>query len=73
MENPGKTQVTTNLQDAQGYSARENAKYMDTLTAKMNELVTSLKELAVQLGDAGIGYSEMANQQLQWCAEQLKT
>jgi len=45
--------VSTDLVNADGYSMLENAKHMETLQAKLNQLVTSLKELAVQLADAG--------------------
>lgn len=39
---------------AEGYSVQENAIYMETLDAKLKTLVTSLKEMAVQAGDAGL-------------------
>lgn len=54
MENFGRVQeVVTNLQDADGYSMRENSKYMDTLTAKYQQLVNALQKLAVQAGQNG--------------------
>lgn len=55
MENFAKVEdVVKNLYNAEGYSMRENAKYMETLTAKYNQFINSLKELAVQAGDAGL-------------------
>ena len=54
MENFAEVQkVVTNLQDADGYSMQENAKYMETLTAKYNQLIASLQSLAVSLGESG--------------------
>ncbi len=46
--------VNKTVSEYTGYSARENAKYMDTLEAKTNSLVTSLHMLAVQASDAGL-------------------
>lgn len=43
-----------NMSDAEGYSLSENEKYMQTLTANINQLKASLSELAVQLGEAGL-------------------
>lgn len=55
MENFAEVQkVVTNLQDADGYSMQENAKYMETLTAKYNQLIASLQSLAVSLGESGL-------------------
>lgn len=48
MENFSKVyDIVIEQQDADGYSMQENAKYMGTLEAKYNSLITSLKELAV--------------------------
>ena len=55
MENFAEVQkVVTNLQDADGYSMQENAKYMETLTAKYNQLIAALQALAVSLGESGL-------------------
>lgn len=55
MENFSKVQeVVTNMQEADGYSMRENAKYMDTLAAKYNQFITTLKEIAVTAGEGGL-------------------
>lgn len=43
-----------NMSDYAGYSASENEKYMESLTASWNQLKAALAELAVQLGDAGL-------------------
>ena len=43
-----------NMEEYAGYSARENEKYMESLTASWNQLKAALAELAVQLGDAGL-------------------
>lgn len=43
-----------NMSDYAGYSASENEKYMESLTASWNQLKSALAELAVQLGDAGL-------------------
>lgn len=42
------------MEEYAGYSARENEKYMESLTASWNQLKAALAELAVQLGDAGL-------------------
>lgn len=42
-----------NMNAAQGYSAQENEKATQRLTAQWNQLVASAKELAVQFGDQG--------------------
>lgn len=42
------------MAEAEGYSAQENEKYMESLTANWNQLLSSLAELAVQLGEAGL-------------------
>jgi len=55
LENFNKIQeVSTALQNAEGYSLTENAKHMETLKAKVVQLVESLKQLAVQAGEAGL-------------------
>ena len=43
-----------NMANYAGYSANENEKYMESLTANWNQLKAALAELAVQLGDAGL-------------------
>lgn len=43
-----------NMANYAGYSANENEKYMESLTASWNQLKAALAELAVQLGDAGL-------------------
>lgn len=43
-----------NMTGSIGYSAAENEKYMDSLTAKLNQLKAAVQELAVQIGDSGI-------------------
>jgi len=47
-------QVSNDLMNAEGHSAQENARYMETLAAKIEQLVVSLKELAVTAADAGL-------------------
>ena len=42
------------MADATGYSASENDKYMQSLTANFNQLKAALAELAVQLGNSGL-------------------
>lgn len=42
------------MEEYAGYSARENEKYMESLTASWNQLKAAFAELAVQLGDAGL-------------------
>lgn len=55
MENFSKVQeVVTGMQEADGYSMRENAKYMDTLAAKYNQFITTLKEIATTAGEGGL-------------------
>lgn len=46
--------IATDLQNAEGHSMQENSKYMDTLTAKYNQFIGSLRELAQQAGEAGL-------------------
>lgn len=43
-----------NMEEYAGYSARENEKYMESLTASWNQLQAALAELAVQLGNTGL-------------------
>lgn len=43
-----------NMSDYAGYSASENEKYMESLTASWNQLKAALAELAVQLGNTGL-------------------
>ncbi len=47
-------EVLNNMTEAEGYSMRENAKYMDTLTAKYNEFINSMKNLAYSMGQSGL-------------------
>lgn len=47
-------EVSGELDNALGYSATENSRYMDTLQAKIEQLIEALKELAVQAADAGL-------------------
>lgn len=55
LNNMNKAQrVTNDLMYAEGYSMNENAKYMDTLTAKYNIFIGSLRELAQQAGESGL-------------------
>ena len=55
MENLAQAQqVSNDLMNAEGHSAAENARYMETLAAKIEQLVVSLKELAVTAADAGM-------------------
>lgn len=42
-----------NMNNQTGYSIDENEKYMDTLTAQLNQLTIAAKELAVQFGEMG--------------------
>lgn len=55
LNNMNKAQEVTNeLTKAEGHSMNENAKYMDTLTAKYNIFIGSLRELAQQAGESGL-------------------
>lgn len=55
LENFGKIQeVVDGMDNSIGHSARENARYMETMEAKLIQLKTSLQELAVQAGEAGL-------------------
>ena len=55
LNNMNKAQrVTNDLMYAEGHSMNENAKYMDTLTAKYNIFIGSLRELAQQAGESGL-------------------
>lgn len=46
--------IANDLQNAEGHSMQENSKYMDTLTAKYNQFIGSLRELAQQAGENGL-------------------
>src|SRR5699024_9875836 len=46
--------IANDLQNAEGHSMQENSKYMDTLTAKYNQFIGSLRELAQQAGESGL-------------------
>ncbi len=46
--------VLISMNEAEGYSMRENARYMETLEAKYNQLKVSAMELSVAIGDAGL-------------------
>lgn len=46
--------VSDDLINAEGHSMQENGRYMETLTAKTEQLVSSLTELAVTAADAGL-------------------
>lgn len=55
MENFNKAvEVSADLINSEGHSAAENARYMETLTAKTEQLVVALTELAVTAADAGL-------------------
>lgn len=55
MENFSKAmEVSKDLVNAEGHSMEENSRYMETLTAKTEQLVVSLTELAVTAADAGL-------------------
>lgn len=47
-------EIANDLQNAEGHSMQENSKYMDTLTAKYNQFIGSLRELAQQAGETGL-------------------
>lgn len=47
-------EIANDLQNAEGHSMKENSKYMDTLTAKYNQFIGSLRELAQQAGESGL-------------------
>lgn len=42
-----------NMRDAEGYSQAENERAMEALTKKVNQLIASARELAVQFGEMG--------------------
>ena len=46
--------ISGELSEAEGHSMQENARYMETLTAKTEQLIVSLKDLAVTAADAGL-------------------
>ena len=55
MENFSKaTKVSSEMLNAEGHSAAENSKYMETLEAKYQQLIASLQQLAVEAGNAGL-------------------
>ena len=55
MENFNKAiEVSADLINSEGHSEAENARYMETLTAKTEQLVVALTELAVTAADAGL-------------------
>ena len=47
-------EISKELINAEGHSMQENARYMETLTAKTEQLVVALTELAVTAADAGL-------------------
>lgn len=54
MENFNKVlKVSSEALNAEGYSAKENARTMETLQKKITALITALQNLAVQAADAG--------------------
>lgn len=54
MENFAKvSKVSAEAIETEGYSLRENGRYMETLEAKIQQLTASLSELAVSFADAG--------------------
>lgn len=55
MENFNKAvEISGDLINAEGHSAEENSRYMETLTAKTEQLVVALTELAVAAADSGM-------------------
>lgn len=55
MENFTKAmEVSKDLVNAEGHSMAENSRYMETLTAKTEQLIAALTELAVTAADAGM-------------------
>ncbi len=55
MENFSKAmEVSRDLVNSEGHSMEENSRYMETLTAKTEQLRTALVELAVTAADAGL-------------------
>lgn len=55
MENFNKAlEVSKDLENAEGHSLQENSRYMETLTAKTEQLVASLTQLAVTAADSGL-------------------
>lgn len=55
MENFSKAmEVSKDLVNAEGHSMAENSRYMETLTAKTEQLIAALTELAVTAADAGM-------------------
>lgn len=47
-------EVMNNMTDAEGYSVKENEKYMQSYTAMLNQLKSALSELAVGVGESGL-------------------
>lgn len=55
MENFNKAmEISADLVNSEGHSMAENSRYMETLTAKTEQLQTALVELAVTAADAGL-------------------
>lgn len=55
MENFNKAmEISKDLVNSEGHSMAENSRYMETLTAKTEQLQTALVELAVTAADAGL-------------------
>jgi TP901 family phage tail tape measure protein len=48
------TRVSADLINSEGHSMQENSRYMETLTAKTEQLIVSLTELAVAAADSGM-------------------
>ena len=46
--------ISDELINAEGHSMAENGRYMETLTAKVEQLITALTEFAVTAADAGL-------------------
>lgn len=47
------SKIAAKMEEAEGHSMQENARYMETLQAKYTQLIDSLKELAVEAGESG--------------------
>lgn len=47
-------EVVANLNDVEGYSLQENSRYMETLNARYETFIATLKELAVASGQSGL-------------------
>lgn len=48
------TEISAEALNTEGYSMRENTRYMETFEAKTKQLQTSLQDLAVQAADSGL-------------------